>query len=92
MVFSALATAEISWEVHRERSVPLDMITKADCWIHGHTHDSFDYRVQYADRYVRVVFNRRGYPVSSVTETYQNHAFNEQLLIDVKEPKQENPL
>ena len=67
----------------------LDMITKADCWIHGHTHDSFDYRVQYADRSVQVVCNPWGYPVSSVTETYQNQAFNEQLLIDVQELKQE---
>ena len=72
--------------------LPLDMITQADLWIHGHTHDSFDYRVQHADRSVRVVCNPRGYPVSGVTETYQNHAFNEQLLIDVQELKQENPL
>ena len=92
MVISALATAGISWELHRDRSVPLDMITKADCWIHGHTHDSFDYRVQYADRSVRVVCNPRGYPLSRLTDVYENHAFNQKLLVDVHLMKLAGPL
>ena len=63
--------------------LPIDMITQADLWIHGHTHDSFAYRVHYKDRSVRVVCNPRGYPLSRVTDVYENHAFNRQLLVEV---------
>ena len=64
--------------------LPIDMITRADLWIHGHTHDSFDYRLHNKDRSVRVVCNPRGYPLSRVTDVYENHAFNRQLLVDVQ--------
>ncbi|WP_418316971.1 metallophosphoesterase [Piscinibacter sakaiensis] len=45
-------------------------------WIHGHTHDSFDYR---ADG-TRVVCNPRGYHRAGVDE---NPAFDPQLVIDI---------
>lgn len=63
--------------------LPLDMITQADLWIHGHTHDSFDYEVGDAQKSVRVVCNPRGYPLSRVTDQYENSNFNPKLLIDL---------
>lgn len=49
---------------------------RAQLWIHGHTHDSFDYRV---DR-TRVVCNPRGYVKLGKTE---NDNFNPELVIEV---------
>ena len=62
----------------------IDMITQAILWIHGHTHDSFDYRVNHKDRSVQVVCNPRGYLLSRVTDVYENHAFDRQLLVEVR--------
>ena len=64
--------------------LPLDMLTQTDLWIHGHTHDSFDYEVSDARQSVRVVCNPRGYPLSRVTDIYENSNFNPKLLIDLK--------
>lgn len=49
-------------------------------WIHGHTHDSFDYRIEHYDtsKSTRVVCNPRGYWPSDI-----NPDFNKALLIDV---------
>lgn len=49
---------------------------KADLWIHGHTHDNFDYEVNGT----RVICNPRGYV------TYQgqeNFDFNPKLVVDI---------
>lgn len=35
-----------------------DLVIRADLWVHGHLHDSFDYRIGAC----RVVCNPRGYP------------------------------
>ena len=51
------------------------LLDKTDLWIHGHTHDSFDYRVGRA----RVVVNPRGYPT---TNGFENAAFNDKLVIE----------
>lgn len=51
-----------------------DLAAKADLWIHGHTHDSFDYMIGDC----RVICNPRGY---APKETNPN--FNPELLIDV---------
>ena len=49
-------------------------------WIHGHTHDSFDYQI---DR-CRVICNPRGYPQSSsIKSSYENAAFRSDLIIEV---------
>lgn len=69
--------------------LPVDLLTQAALWIHGHTHDSFDYRIDDAQnddaqKSVRVVCNPRGYPLSRVTDTYENSKFNPRLLIDLK--------
>ena len=47
-------------------------------WIHGHTHDSFDHRVNGT----RVVCNPRGYARGGVNE---NPAFNPDLVVEVNE-------
>ena len=49
---------------------------RAALWIHGHTHDSYDYRVHGT----RVVCNARGYAREGVNE---NARFNPLLTIDV---------
>lgn len=49
---------------------------RADLWIHGHTHDSFDYRCNGT----RVVCNPRGYAKENVNE---NPAFDPHLTIEV---------
>ena len=45
-------------------------------WIHGHTHDSFDYEVNGT----RVLCNPRGYAKDGVNE---NAAFDPQLVVEV---------
>jgi Icc-related predicted phosphoesterase len=48
-------------------------------WVHGHTHDSFDY-----DMYgTRVVCNPRGYLGKDVEEEELNKRFQEDLVIEV---------
>ncbi len=49
---------------------------RVDLWIHGHTHDSFDYRVNGT----RVVCNPRGYAKDGVNE---NPQFDPSLVIEV---------
>ncbi|HSV46151.1 MAG TPA: metallophosphoesterase [Ramlibacter sp.] len=49
---------------------------KARLWIHGHTHDSFDYQVNGT----RVVCNPRGYARNGVNE---NGAFDPDFIVDV---------
>jgi hypothetical protein len=52
------------------------LLAGADLWIHGHTHDSFDYRVGAT----RVVCNPRGYLREGVQE---NALFDPALVIEV---------
>jgi predicted phosphodiesterase len=51
--------------------------SRAQLWIHGHTHDSFDYRVNGT----RVVCNPRGYAQDGVNE---NPRFDADFLVDVE--------
>ena len=50
--------------------------SRARLWIHGHTHDSFDYRVNGT----RVVCNPRGYAKDGVNE---NRSFDASLRIEI---------
>jgi predicted phosphodiesterase len=50
--------------------------TRAQLWIHGHTHDSFDYSI----KGTRVVCNPRGYARDGVNE---NAAFDPNLVLSV---------
>jgi predicted phosphodiesterase len=53
-----------------------DLLAGADLWVHGHTHDSFDYRVGAT----RVLCNPRGYVRD---EQVENAAFDPALVIEV---------
>ncbi|MDE2252924.1 MAG: metallophosphoesterase family protein [Betaproteobacteria bacterium] len=61
------------------------LVEKADLWLHGHVHDSFDYAVGGC----RVVANPRGYPmnrrsVDNVRQLeFENPAFQWACLLDV---------
>ena len=52
------------------------LLGRADLWIHGHMHDSFDYAVYGA----RVICNPRGYTRDGLNE---NPNFNPGLCIDI---------
>ena len=49
---------------------------RVDLWIHGHTHDSFDYVLNGT----RVVCNPRGYAVGGVNENWR---FDPDFIVDV---------
>ena len=53
------------------------LLGQADLWIHGHTHDSFDYQVDGC----RVVVNPRGYPHHG--GGYENRKFNPEMVIQL---------
>lgn len=53
-----------------------DLVERADLWIHGHTHDGFDYQVGRC----RVVCNPRGY-VNQVQP--ENPAFDPGMIVEV---------
>ncbi|MDQ6971048.1 MAG: metallophosphoesterase, partial [Mariprofundaceae bacterium] len=50
---------------------------RVDLWIHGHTHNNFDYEVNST----RVICNPRGYP--HPFGGWENREFDESLVIDV---------
>lgn len=62
-----------------------DLVGQPDVWLHGHVHDSFDYRVGRC----RVVCNPRGYALNrnqavSVGDLrFENPAFQSQLVIEL---------
>jgi hypothetical protein len=66
--------------------LPLGMLCRANLWIHGHSHDSWDYRVEDADQSaqsVRVVCNARGYPLSILSQEFENADFDDRLILEV---------
>jgi Icc-related predicted phosphoesterase len=63
--------------------LPSDILTSASLWIHGHTHDSCDYRIGDSKRSVRVVCNPRGYPVGWLKNEFENPVFKPGLLVEV---------
>jgi len=62
-----------------------ELVEQADLWLHGHVHDSFDYRVGRC----RVMSNPLGYArnrndAASIDElVFENSAFQSQLVIDL---------
>lgn len=54
------------------------LVGQADLWIHGHTHDAFDYQIGKC----RVVCNPRGYTRSG-TLGQENRQFNPELVIEI---------
>lgn len=61
------------------------LLPRADLWIHGHVHDSFDYRYDKA----RVVANPRGYPLnlaiaqSAAQLQWENAAFDPACVVEL---------
>jgi hypothetical protein len=61
------------------------LLEKADLWIHGHVHDSFDYQVGKA----RVVVNPRGYALNRLTAEapdriqWENERFDPGLIVEI---------
>ena len=53
------------------------LLANADLWVHGHTHDAFDYQINRC----RVVVNPRGYPHHG--GGYENRDFKTQLVVEV---------
>lgn len=62
--------------------VPTEVLLGASLWIHGHTHDSCDYRIGDSIRCVRVVCNPRGYPVGRLKNEFENGLFDPSLLVE----------
>ncbi len=57
-----------------------ELVTQADLWIHGHTHDSFDYMIGDS----RVVCNPCGYPRKFGQRVVgENEDFNPNLIIEI---------
>jgi predicted phosphodiesterase len=61
------------------------LVRKADLWIHGHVHDSFDYQVHGT----RVVANPRGYALNRLNASseaqieWENPRFDPRLVVEI---------
>lgn len=64
-------------------SIDLGIVAKAELWIHGHTHDSYDYVVEGINRKTRIVCNPRGYPLNLAAGRFENPNFKPGLLIEI---------
>ena len=63
--------------------LPNEVLLGAKLWIHGHTHDSSDYRIGDSKRSVRIVCNPRGYPLGGHASTFENARFDPKLTVEV---------
>jgi predicted phosphodiesterase len=63
--------------------LPNDVLLGASVWIHGHTHDSCDYRLGDSRRSVRVVCNPRGYPLGWHDSVFENPRFDPACLVQI---------
>jgi predicted phosphodiesterase len=63
--------------------LPNQVLLGARLWIHGHTHDSCDYRLGDSQHSVRVVCNPRGYPVLWFKDEFENTRFDPALLVEI---------
>jgi hypothetical protein len=60
--------------------IPDELTRQAGLWIHGHAHQSVNYRIGDDLRYVRVIANPRGFV--SFTSEPENWKFDSGLLIE----------
>jgi DNA repair exonuclease SbcCD nuclease subunit len=58
-----------------------DLVAKATLWVHGHVHDTVDYRIGDDERFGRVISNPRGF--SKLFGLPQNVAFVQPFLVKV---------
>ena len=63
--------------------LPNAVLLGASIWIHGHTHDSCDYRLGDSRRSVRVVCNPRGYPLDRHHSVFENPRFDPAFLVEI---------
>jgi len=60
-----------------------ELVTCARLWIHGHTHDSFDYSVHAGGHVTRVLCNPRGYALGvRGAPVNENASFNPSLIVE----------
>lgn len=72
-------------------NLPTEVLLGAKLWIHGHTHESCNYRIGDSRRSVRVVCNPRGYPLGWHKTEFENAGFQPGLLIDFENPERDMP-
>lgn len=60
---------------------PEEVMARANLWIHGHTHTSFDYPVGGKAPNARVVCNPRGYPSFRTEGKFENALFSPALVV-----------
>ena len=72
-------------------NLPTEVLLGAKLWIHGHTHESCNYRIGDSKRSVRVVCNPRGYPLGWHQTEFENAGFKPGLLIDFENPERDMP-
>ncbi|MES2352252.1 MAG: metallophosphoesterase [Pseudomonadota bacterium] len=72
-------------------NLPTEVLLGAKLWIHGHTHESCNYRIGDSRRSVRVVCNPRGYPLGWHKTEFENASFQPGLLIDFENPERDMP-
>ena len=63
--------------------LPHEILLGASLWIHGHSHDSCNYRIGDSRRAVRVFCNPRGYPLGWHATAFENAGFDPGLLLEV---------
>lgn len=63
--------------------LPNEVLLGTSIWIHGHTHDSCDYRLGDSRRSVRVVCNPRGYPLGWLANEFENARFDPAFLVEI---------
>ncbi len=61
--------------------IDTDLMRQAGLWIHGHTHNSANYRIGDSKRYVRVVCNPRGYSLGWLDNEWENARFNSSFMV-----------
>ena len=79
---SALPSENSSWKLNACFASDLtSLVEKASVWVHGHTHDSFEYTVGKC----RVFANPRGYPIQGMDGKiyFENSNYNPMKLIEV---------
>lgn len=72
-------------------NLPTEVLLGAKLWIHGHTHESCNYRIGDSKRSVRVVCNPRGYPLGWHQSEFENASFQPGLVIDFENTERNLP-
>ncbi|WP_411881253.1 metallophosphoesterase [Polaromonas sp. YR568] len=71
--------------------LPTEVLLGAKLWVHGHMHESCNYRIGDSKRSVRVICNPRGYPLGWHKSEFENPSFDPGLLINTSTPGRDMP-